>query len=373
MAQKRSELAEGLREHLAMIDSALGATKLSERPLAAARIVVEHFVKAVRIGESEESVDDYLRKPWFAEIFAIVQKWYEEKYGPALRKDERLQGVVEIHGLPFLVAVPATHSEVEQPGKSAWLCFSVDLGDSEDPFRWIASPPNIANMSSGQRDRLRKRLATLTRLLRTINLNLMMTEDGSSVFDGLRMVAAMSVRKVAHHLVTNDPIEAGSAVWEMHYALEAALKAIVAKHGTAPSQHHILKDLLVEARAFAPLSDVGTNPFAFLPSSRLAIEHRYGEKFSVANAMAIYERFLKLMSAITAPIRGNLDLSRSRLLIAAAPWLRVLLEEDQQRNATPQVTDSTKVVKPHAGAAGAARRRNAAPNSAKQNHKRRRT
>lgn len=100
-----------LREVLPWIDEHLetSGTAVQERPLAAARQLVDHFVLAIE-GDTK---DNYLVKPWFAGIFQPVYKWYERRYGQALTRPRQasVRGLVSHFATPCLIRVPLVLAE----------------------------------------------------------------------------------------------------------------------------------------------------------------------------------------------------------------------------------------------------------------------
>lgn len=127
MARQKKTFESELARCLVVIDSLLIAkdTPLSQRPLDAASLFVKEFIKEI----SGDTKEGYLHKPWFASIFADVVKWYQEKYGSALENREKgFPSAVVIHGVPFAVTIPLTHSEADVPGETIWLSFEATVG-----------------------------------------------------------------------------------------------------------------------------------------------------------------------------------------------------------------------------------------------------
>src|SRR5574337_550804 len=102
-----------LRETLPWIDEQFSkdGRPVHERPLAAAQIIVDHCIVAIK-GDTK---DEYLTKPWFAGIYRRIYKWYEGRYGQALTRAHRAQtrGLVHYFGSPLLFRLPLV---VTEPG-----------------------------------------------------------------------------------------------------------------------------------------------------------------------------------------------------------------------------------------------------------------
>jgi hypothetical protein len=131
MSKPPATFDEFLRDTLPWIDEHLAArgTAVQDRPLTAARQIVDLFVIEVRADTKE----NYLQKTWFAGIFKSINNWYERRYGDALRKSRQAKalGIVTYFGTPYLLRVPLVFTEPGENGTS-WINFPCDVLPSED-------------------------------------------------------------------------------------------------------------------------------------------------------------------------------------------------------------------------------------------------
>lgn len=316
-----SELARLIGESLPMIDEILDAEDrgLSSRPLVATDLLLDSGMVKV----NNAATDKRYTQVWYAIIFAIVDGWYERRYGPALRAREGLLGVVQIHGLPYRVNIPETYGIPNPTESTSDLCFGPSLGDVERPRTWIVNPPALDALSQRAGVRLDEDLKRITKLLRTINLRFMMADPAPDLFTQQRSVVLGSIRKAADHLARRQPADTSAAVWEVHFALECAIKAVIAQAGAAPPFEHSLSLLLraaKEAGAALRLSE----PLAFMPTAHATIALRYGGTFKDGHAGAwrIYNRALPLIAEIAEQVRRTYWMGDgASITLRKPPWL----------------------------------------------------
>ena len=309
-----------LNKCLVVIDEVLNVegTPLSARPLNAATLFVKDFVKEI----SGDTKERYYEKPWFAAIFARVLKWYQRKYGQALDERNRgFPGAVILHGVPFAIAVPLTHSEPDVPGETVWCSFEASLGRMERPRSWLERPPSLEALSARESTRLDRDLAMLTKLIRTIHLNLMTASVSARAFDEMRNVALLSLANAARHICSATEHSLSLAIWDLSYALENTMKCLIIQSGKEFSRVHDLSILLREcARA-------GKRPFPksslrFLPKGKKIIAHRYGRAMpgGLKATYAAYVATLQRLVRITEKLDRRFDFSEARFLFKRPPW-----------------------------------------------------
>ncbi len=323
-----TELAEAVRNALPVIDKILGADgrDLPSRPMAATTLFVEQFIIDVRGGSKEKP---YLQE-WFAIIFAIVAGWYEAKYGAALKtKSGILLGVVQIHNLPFKVRVPPTYAAPHASGELSDLCFGPSLGERETPLKWIDSPPALESLTTRQSNRLDRDLRSLTKLLRSTNLNFMLGDPAPEQYKQFRAVTLGSIRKAAEHIVSGGEGDYASAAWEIHYAVENAVKALIAQAGAQPDLEHGLSHLVKQAQSVGVMLN-GTKNIEFLPSARTAIKYRYGKPLpgGYRAAFAMYQKALPLLADFSSTVKRSLVLGDgATITLRKPPWFQFLEDE----------------------------------------------
>jgi hypothetical protein len=333
MAKKKT-LESEIDRVLPVIDDFLGKRNLtlSQRPLEAASMWVRDFVLEV----SNDTKDEYYKKPWFASIFAVVMKWYERKYGAALKgRNNTFEGVVWIYGKPFLVDVPVTHSEPEVLGETVWLSFEARVGSCEKPTLWIREPPAFDAMPARVATNLDEQLVRLTTGTRALHTALMTSDppQGPSEFEEFRNIALLSLGAAATHIVQNTDHSISLAAWDLNFALENVLKALIAQAGQSPRHVHDLAGLLDDAKK------LGRAPFpkrsiAMLPNGKEAISFRYGKRFpgGTRQIEKNYERILDLMVRVARRMERSLDATNARVLLARPPWFAALPEFAEKKS-----------------------------------------
>lgn len=326
MPRRKKTFESELGRCLVLIDDELNArdTPLRSRPLKAATLFVKDFISEIK-GDTKER---YYEKPWFAAIFAGVLEWYRQKYGRAMEKrDEGFPTVILIHGVPFSVSVPLTHSEADVPGKTVWLSFETRLGRDESPRSWIDSPPSLEALPARASNRLDRELAVLTTSIRTINLDLMTASVSAPAFDEMRSIALLSLANAGRHIREATKHSLPLAIWDLNYALENAMKCLILQGGSDFSHVHDL-DLLLRETA-----KVGKRPFSkcslrFLPKVKKVIAHRYGTALpgGLRAAYAAYFTALQRLVRITQKLNREGDFSGARILLKRPPWFDELSE-----------------------------------------------
>lgn len=305
-------------------------TELHARPMKAASIIVKHYLVKIH-GDTK---DEYYKKPWFASIFGTVYEWYEVKYGANFNHTPGFPAIVAIHDFPYLVEVALTHSVPGDEPDTTWLSFEVTLGNEEAPRQWIKDPPNLSALSKRQGARLDRELSRLTEQIRRIHIYFMTASRGGKTFDELRNVSILSLRNAAQQIRTNSAHSLALAMWEINYALENAMKALIDQAGGAFPRVHDLEALLREAAA------VGIRPFpksalAFMPTSKEVIKHRYGEPVAggLPEVLRAYRLGLDRLVRIGALMERTIRTEHARVLLQRPPWLTHLLEAKKARAA----------------------------------------
>lgn len=331
-----------LAENLELIDQLLIETnvELMSRPLHAATSLVRDGFIEIR-GDTKE---DFLGKQWFAAVFAMVLKWYQGKYGEAIEKTEKgFPGVVLIHGFPYVVQVPLTHGIPAEPGKSVWLSFELEVDEHETPRQWIEVPPSLGALSKGKATELDSDLRWLATSIRTINLRFMTAEYSRPKFDELRHASLLHLKNAASHIRENSRHSLALSAWDLNYALETAMKALIVQAGGTFSKLHNLKTLHADAER-AGRAPFPASALKGWPKPRKVIDQRYGKPVAggAAPAFKLYRSAIDLLVLIAGSVHVKLDFSRARLLIARPPWYDYLPEFRESSEGRARTTNSEK-------------------------------
>nr|WP_315212596.1 HEPN domain-containing protein [uncultured Duganella sp.] len=322
--QTNPELASRICELLPEIDQVLNSvgTKLSSRPMEATTALLDGCV-TVKNG----SMDQPYLQDWFAVLFAIVKGWYERKYAAALNaKTATLKGLIEIHGLPFILNVPENYGVKDQENGHCRLCFDPTLGESETPRKWIMEPPALESLTQRQSHRLDRDLKSITKTLRTINVNLMLGDPGPDRYKSFCSTALISICNAAEKISLRNDAHCSSAVWEIYFAVENMLKALIAQRGAQPDFDHSLSHLLNQAKMVGVEINQTLN-FGFLPSPFRAIDYRYGARFpgGYKKVLVMHQKALPLLLDLSSKVQRTVTFGDgAAIILRRPPWFKFL-------------------------------------------------
>lgn len=295
--------------------------KPSLRPLQAATLFVEHFVLEVSSGNK----DNYADETWFAVIYHHVKDWYDQTYGALMidRSDGFGHAVVSVRGIPVAFDVPLTRSVVEEEGKTAWLCFPVEIEVGEDPKAWLKMSPPLANLETKELAKLEKICARTAIAMRKIQLNTQGLSGTSEVIVGLVSGIMPEVKAAAANILVNQPANFGLAAWSIQMALERTINALaLQRNGTFKKTHDLFALFdLVESNLAPMRRDVMKK---FLREKEV-MEVRYGQGNVVERAF-IFKSFLdgiEFIAAATEQLERSISVAGGKLLIRKPPWLTV--------------------------------------------------
>jgi hypothetical protein len=321
------ELTNKIREILPEIDKHLNSIdkKLSSRPMAATMTLLDAGFITVNVESTEKP---YLQV-WFAVLFAIVMGWYEKKYGAALNAETGiLKGLVEIHGLPFILNVPQHYGIKDAETGNLQVCFDPALGESETPREWIIHPPALENLTQRQSERLDRDFKLITKTLRTINLKLMIGSPAPEQYMRYRAIALISINKAAEKISPQDQAQCSSAVWDIYFAVENMLKALIAQRGQQPDSEHSLSHLVKQAQTVGVEIEEPLN-LGFLPGPSLAIDCRYGKQFpgGYRKVLVMYQKTLPLLLYLSSKVQQTLTLGDGAgITLQRPPWFKFLYD-----------------------------------------------
>lgn len=325
--QQPDELAEYIRKIMPHIDAGLERSEMSltERVLTAATIFVDEMILEIRNGDTIEEktkTTDYVVRPWFAIIYHHVENWYREHYGEALHANEsgRAHGYVLVRSLPVSLIVPLTRSRVETPGESAWLSFPKEVESDEDPLQWLGKSPNVATLGNCDRSALIKDASEIATALRSIRVNSMGVEPSDDTMYGLLNGIAGEFESAAQKAVRNEAAGRPAALWNIHLAIERALKAF-SQHKTRQFREtHNLFVLFDDVAAHGITAD--RNALKKLRRESDVIDNRYGlgDEPSIQEVFAAYRIGLKFVSGVVQSFKRKISIGGASFLLGKPPW-----------------------------------------------------
>lgn len=325
--KKPDELTEYIRKVMPYIDARLEHSEMSltERLLCAATIFVDEMVFEVRDGDAIEdktNSTDYVARRWFAIIYHHVKNWYQEHYGDALHANEsgRAHGFVLVRNLPVELIVPLTRSKVEKPGETAWLSFPKEVESDEDPLRWLGKSPNVAALGEGDRKSLIKDVREIATALRSIQVNSMGIEPSDDAMYGLLNGVPAEFESAAQKAVRNDAAGRPGALWNVHLAIERALKAYGQHKAGRFREIHNLFDLFDDVAGYGITAD--RNLLKKLRRESDVIDNRYGlgDAPTMQEVFAAYKAGLRFVSSVVQSFRRKVNIGGGSFLLGKPPW-----------------------------------------------------
>lgn len=320
-------LEDVLAEWLEVIDGALASSHepIPNRPFEAARMFIEHALVAVDDEEVVgEKLSDYVELSWFKKLHKAVENWYEDKYGPAMKRPaDPLRAAILFSGSPFGLHVPRTLSKVETPGETAWLTFPAEVQEGEDPLSWIQAPPNFARMAKDAKSALSEMVAEIGTCLRTIRLDL----DSSTRPDGNSKALAKKIlphlQSAADHILLHSTTGLGLAAWDSYQAAESVLKLLCRQRSGTHRHIHDLADLLSDLEPTVQ-SAIDSGLVNGMPDDKRIVELRAGEgdPIDLQEAQDIYLRSLRIVRQSTQALdKKGVLVHNASFLIKKAPWI----------------------------------------------------
>jgi hypothetical protein len=322
------KLAEYIGKAMPYIDGGFEQSDMSltERMLCAATTFVDELVFEVRNGDTVEewtSSTDYVARPWFAIIYHHVKNWYRAQYGEALDVNEggRGHGYVLVRSLPVEVTVPLTRSRVEMPGETAWLSFPQEVESDEDPLGWLGKSPTVAALGDSDRNALIEDVREVATALRSIRINSMGIEPSDDTMYGLLNGVPGEFESAAQKAVRNEAAGRPGALWNIHLAIERALKAF-SQHKTGKFREtHNLFDLFDDVAGHGIVAE--RNELKKMRRESVVIEHRYGlgDAPNVQEVFAAYKIGLTFVRSVVQSFKREISIGGGSFLLAKPPWI----------------------------------------------------
>jgi hypothetical protein len=311
-------------EHLEYIDRVMipAAEPVPNRPLYAAMVLVKEFIPAVMDGDIEEQIDpdspEWLESTWFRHIYRAVERWYQDKYGDALRRPmaDGATAVVLILQRPYLVTFPTS---VVTPGKVARVRFPDSVLEEEEPLQWIQNPPNLKRLSEDDLKGILETLKEVVSAIRRIDVALLGTSDEGPLLHlrsgVLQHLYAAAQLAASNHVRGNVQ----RAYWELQMACELPMKALVQyRTGEVLATHSLFT---MRERAVALGAAIEGRWINQLPGASEVLQLRYaqGSRDDVTQWFVSYQAALSVISAAIAPmVTGRFEWAE--IWLRQPPW-----------------------------------------------------
>ncbi|MEA3358400.1 MAG: HEPN domain-containing protein [Thermodesulfobacteriota bacterium] len=313
-------LKEFMDYQLPNIDQMLSENQepLSKRPLAAALFFVNHCIIEIK-GETKEN---FLEKEWFRSVYRLIKKWYEERYGYALKEtsDYVALGIVLIYNTPFQLSIPLSISQEKEGTDKQWFCLPCSVIDDENVIDWIVKKPNIENMTKEELDGLQKSIVDLAENARSTHINLM-TASLETNLQKISSTIQAHIDKAIQDILSLEPGRISTSYWEIHLAIEKAVKLIILQNGRDHQNKHDLDKLCKIANNIKGIK-LDCNIFSGFPKDDEAIKQRYGEGsfYTIQEAVINITHASEVVPVITKLLDREFIMDNARVLIALPPW-----------------------------------------------------
>lgn len=283
---------EVIAELLPPIDESLAErdVPLHQRPHKAAMMIVEHCTLDIK-GESK---DGYLIKPWFGSLLAATIDWYKRIYDKALstNRENAHTATILIRNTPFLIRIPLSISTAKEADNTFWIRFLSSVQSDDDPFSWVVDPPSFTELSEDQLGEVAQEICKAAENARVIWSTLLTVDHISEKARRHSRLVLPYLESAAKLIAKYDSIALSSAIWEVNFAAEQAIKShLLQKKSVKIPNTHDIKTLHNLVTWNTSPSQSLIDSIALMPSGENAIRYRYSEleNPSVFKVMTLYK------------------------------------------------------------------------------------
>lgn len=318
-----------IAERLPILDELLAerGVTLKERPLRAACDFVELWVVKIRDASGNEfepsPASEVVTEKWFGALYQAIERWFRHRYQDAFdaKESRTLTGFVTVWSTPFKLAVPRVVREPDVPGESAWLRFPNAVLESERPLDWLCRPPSLDDLSRTQREQLESEAREVATRLRSIAVSIMGTPVSDETLDGLLVAVSSHLRVAAEKAIIGGHPALKTGGWDLHFAAECALKALLHVESGSFPRIHALTGLYDLAEPYLP--GLPKELLERLPTAEEAISSRYGggRELTLADYRGMYQATLEIVEKAMDPL-AVLRFGQGKIKIARPPWMK---------------------------------------------------
>ncbi|HET6323847.1 MAG TPA: HEPN domain-containing protein [Planctomycetaceae bacterium] len=317
---KSQEFEEFLHEQLEIIDPMLCRSEepIHGRPMTAAMFFVENCF----VSSDGSPLPEYLEEEWFGHILLITTRWYRARFGDELLAfpPKSTLALILLSGTALQVRIP---SVPKKPGKKSGilqLFFARDVLDHENPLDWVIPCPDLEGMRLEVANEFRAHLQKICSLTRRIDWGLTWAGFKTDEHSQLCRSVQGHLEKAITDICAG---RRGTGIWEIHLAIEKALKVYLLQRtmSDAPHTHDIIQ--LLELAQASGLGEVDPNALSQLPCADDAIKHRYSEvrEPSLHRMVEIYESAIGVVATVADCLEHHpFVLKHESLYIRALPW-----------------------------------------------------
>lgn len=318
--QQPQSFEDLLRDILPTLDEdfAKAGRPIPDRPLAAARFVVEHLIVEIK----DETKEDYFVKPWFAGIYQPIYRWFKKRYGAGLTMSRQAQthGLVDYFGSVLSFRLPLVFTSPGDEGTS-WVHFPDAALPEEPALSWLNNPPPLDDIPASRRSKLEASIRETATHLRRINLNLNTADVTQPKVRSLVANVMRHFEKAATDAVAVDDAALCLAVWELQMACEKTIKGFLAqKLGEYPEIHN-LRQLHKLAANTVDLSAAKSHVSAF-PAESKVMAWRYSEipTPKPSEFLRFYVAAVNLCLVYSESMNRKMVIKNFAVQLKASPW-----------------------------------------------------
>lgn len=319
MHEANARLAELLGPWMELFDQVFADEPVHRRPLLVAMMLVSEEV--ITAPGSDES--NYLEQEWFGAIVTTTTNWYLTTYGSELldTPESTVRAAVLIYGSIFEVLVPSNPTRPGQKPGTAIIYFTSGLLPDEDPRKWIRNPPNLDRIDELQAATLQTALIDVCTRTRSVINGLAGADLESERVQALAASITTHIDNAIRGFCEGGAAGKQLAIWELHLAVEKAMKVFILRQGSAPPNTHNLV-ILERLAAENGLATFSTHLLSLLPSATDAVRYRYGELPTppVLTFCQWYVAALEVVDHCVNALPRGFFSRHASLIIQALPW-----------------------------------------------------
>lgn len=328
MSDNISDLYGFIEQQLPVFDEILAGdqTPLHERPLVATLFFIQYCIINIKIDNKIIAIDmkeDFFEHKWFKIIYKLIKKWYRDRYADAINPidNDFALGVVLIYDTPFQLKIPLTIAEEKESDYERWFCFPNSVLENENVLDWFTNKPNFDRIREDDLESLRNEVNYISSSTRAIRINLM-----ASIEKQLHKIPSSilsHIDKAVQDILSLDIGRISTSFWEIHLAIEKAIKLIILQNGYEHKNMHNLNKLCKIANNIDGI-EIDCRMFAKFPSDIEAIKQRYGEgiTFTMQQAVKNYSYAIEVIAKLTELLKRKFVFNNARFLLRFAPWER---------------------------------------------------
>ncbi len=320
-----ADIYEFLEYQLPIFDETFAdqSVPLKDRPDAAVALFVDFCIIETKGCDKK----DILKMSWFSAVVEKIERWYIERYGAAMKSkiSQDSRGLVLIYNTPFEFIVPfMLAGEMDGPNRR-WFHFSNDRLKDQNIMTWFQSPPNLSKIDKEALVAIREDMVDVASDTRTIHINLLTADLNQTELRRARSIILDNLTRAVRDIASLEESRVSTAYWEMHFALEQALKLIIAQYGLSIPRHHDLAALANTINEETEKSIDG-DTIRLFSCHKKAIKHRYGEAppMSIREAHLNYRNMLVSLRNVSTALKRRFVVNNGSILLQPPPWKRKL-------------------------------------------------